>query len=69
VNETTEYFISVDVFALDNGSPRRGDYITFNVSYSATCHGFARVAVNESDGRIYLTAPGMTVSKNGKYYI
>ena len=67
VNETTEYFISVQIFAIDDGTPRRGDYVTFNVSYKVSCHGFARVRVNETDGRIYLEAPGMVVSNIGKY--
>ena len=62
VNTTTEYFISVHVFALDNGSPRRGDYVIFNVSYSATCQTSAQVAVGEKDGEVNLIAPGMSVS-------
>ncbi|XP_066913775.1 uncharacterized protein [Clytia hemisphaerica] len=62
VNETTQYFLSIHVFALDNGTPRRGDYVIFNVTYNVTCHRFARVRVNETSGEVFFEAPGMTLS-------
>ena len=65
VNKTVEWLVTVHVFALDNGNPRRGDFIPVNVTYSVSCEETAAVVVQDS-GDVQFLVPGMQVSRHRK---
>ncbi len=64
INETVKWTWTVRIFAVDNGVPKRGDFIPFTVTFSASCVARAKVSVNSS-GHVFFTAPGYTVSIYG----
>ena len=50
---------------MDNGNPKRGDSIQFNITFSSTCLDKAKVTIDAS-GNVYFSAPGYTISTYGK---
>jgi hypothetical protein len=54
------------IFAVDNGSPKRGDRIPMTIKFNATCQEFADITVNPTTGEVFFRAPGMTVSEYRK---
>lgn len=66
VNTTTETEWSYRIYAVDNGNPRRGDFIPVNVTINATCTSHANFVVNDSSGEVFLRAPTLTGSKYRK---
>ena len=64
-NVTTKWTWKVNIFAVDAGNPKRGDYIPFTVTFSATCADKAKVSVDAA-GNVHFTAPGYTISTYGK---
>jgi len=61
VNKTVEYTITVNLYAIDNGSPKRGDFFSISMSYSPSCDKTGRVVVNETSGEVNFVAPAMTI--------
>ena len=65
-NTTVEWTLKFNVYAVDNGRPRRGDEIPLTVTINATCFPDATVVVNETSGEVFLRAPTMTNSEYRK---
>lgn len=63
-NKTVAWTWKVNIFAVDNGNPKRGDFIPFTVTFSSTCLDKAKVTVDTS-GNVFFTAPGYTISVYG----
>ena len=59
-NKTLEWKVTANLFAVDNGKPRRGDFFPVTITYKPSCDEFGRLAVNETSGEVYFEAPGMT---------
>ena len=57
----------VNVFAVDNGNPKRGDYVPLTITFSSTCLDKAKISADTS-GNVYFTAPGYTISTYGKFF-
>ena len=66
-NVTTKYTWLLNIFAVDNGNPKRGDYVQLNITFSSTCLDKAKVTADTS-GNVYFSAPGYTISTYGKTY-
>ena len=66
-NKTIEWTYKYHVFAVDGGSPKRGDRIPLTITFNATCAETARIAVNATSGEVYFRAPRMTVSEYRKW--
>ena len=66
-NITTDYNVTVRIFAVDNGKPRRGDYYDVTVKYQKSCDLAGNIVVNETDGRVHFSAPGMTTWDKKKH--
>ncbi|XP_028399982.1 uncharacterized protein LOC114523303 [Dendronephthya gigantea] len=62
VNTTTETEWTYKIYAVDNGNPRRGDFIPVNVTINATCTSHANFVVNNTSGEVFLRAPNLTGS-------
>ena len=69
VNTTMEISTLVYVLAVDNGNPRRGDYVTLNITYSITCQEFGKVIADETSGDVYFRAPKMRLSVYGMIFL
>ena len=67
IDKTQDLTITVYVFAVDNGIPRRGDYFPLSVKYDVSCNVTGKVAVNSTTGDVYFTAPRMTVYNKDKF--
>lgn len=69
VNKTIEVNKLYQVFAIDSGVPRKGVFITLNITYSETCQKYGKVVIDENTGAVHFIAPKMKVSKYSKYQI
>ena len=69
VNETVETKWVYRIYAVDNGSPRRGDFILVNVTINSTCTSHANFVINDTTGEVFLRAPTLTGSKYRKYTV
>ena len=67
MNTTVEYTVVVKLFAVDNGSPRRGDFFTISLSYAPNCDKRGKVIINETSGAVNFFAPGMTIYDKAKF--
>lgn len=67
VNTTVEYTVKVNVYAVDNGSPKRGDFFTILLSYAPSCDKRGKVVINDTSGAINFFAPGMTIFDESKF--
>lgn len=66
-NTTVDWTRKYYVFAVDGGTPKRGDRVSVTVKFNATCEEFAEIFANETTGEVFFRAPGMTVSEYRKY--
>ena len=55
------------IFAVDGGSPKRGDSIPLNITFDATCEATGAVVADPVTGEVFFRAPGLTGSKYRKY--
>ena len=56
---TYKYYI----FAVDGGTPKRGDRIPLTITFNATCQESGGIFVNATSGEVFFRAPGMTGSE------
>ena len=56
-NITLDWNVTVQVFALDNGNPRRGDFVTTSIKYKHSCHLSGSLTINATNGSLYFRAP------------
>ena len=66
VNTTQHTTWFYRIYAVDNGNPRRGDFIPVNVTINATCTSHADFMINSTTGEVFLRAPGLTISESRK---
>uniref|UniRef100_A0A7M5WYM7 Uncharacterized protein n=1 Tax=Clytia hemisphaerica TaxID=252671 RepID=A0A7M5WYM7_9CNID len=66
-NKTVEWTIHVNLYAIDNGSPKRGDFFSISMSYAPSCDKTGRIVVNETSGQVFFAAPGMTTNDTSKF--
>jgi hypothetical protein len=56
-NITLDWNVTVQVFALDNGNPKRGDFVTASIKYKHSCHLSGKLTINATNGSLYFRAP------------
>ncbi|XP_068721591.1 uncharacterized protein [Montipora capricornis] len=62
-NKTTDWTYHYYIFAVDGGTPKRGDRIPLTITFNATCQETGEIFVNETSGEVFFRAPGMTGSE------
>ncbi|XP_074618758.1 uncharacterized protein LOC141877629 isoform X2 [Acropora palmata] len=62
-NKTAEWSYHYYIFAVDGGTPKRGDRIPLAITFNATCQETGEIVVNETSGEVFFRAPGMTGSE------
>ncbi|KAK2566477.1 Cartilage oligomeric matrix protein [Acropora cervicornis] len=63
INKTAEWSYHYYIFAVDGGTPKRGDRIPLAITFNATCQETGEIVVNETSGEVFFRAPGMTGSE------
>ena len=61
-NKTVKWTYKYYIFAVDGGSPKRGDRIPLNITFDATCEKTGAVVANPLTGEVFFRAPGLTGS-------
>ncbi|XP_078366394.1 uncharacterized protein LOC144650562 [Oculina patagonica] len=62
-NKTVEWTYKYYIFAVDGGTPKRGDRIPLTITFNATCQDSGGIFVNATSGEVFFRAPGMTGSE------
>jgi len=62
-NKTVEWTYKYYIFAVDGGTPKRGDRIPLTITFNATCQETGGIFVNATSGEVFFRAPGMTGSE------
>ena len=65
-NTTTLWTVTYNVFAIDNGRPRRGDFFPVQIKYDPSCDVTASLVANDL-GEIHFRAPKMTNYNDTKF--
>lgn len=60
VNKTVQVQWIYRIYAVDNGNPRRGDFIPVNITINSTCASEANFVINDTTGNVFLRAPKLT---------
>ena len=66
INKTIETKWTYRIYAVDNGNPRRGDFILVNVTVNFTCSSHAKFVINDTTGKVFLRAPNLTLFEHRK---
>ena len=66
-NKTANWTYHYYIFAVDGGTPKRGDRIPLAITFNATCQETGEIFVNETSGEVFFRAPGMTGSEYRKF--
>ena len=65
-NKTVKWTYKYYIFAVDSGSPKRGDRISMTITFDASCESTGAVVPDAITGEIFFRAPGLTGSKYRK---
>ena len=61
-NKTVKWTYNYYIFAVDGGSPKRGDRIPLNITFDVTCEKTGAVVADAITGEVFFRAPGLTGS-------
>ena len=62
-----EWTITVNLYAIDGGSPKRGDFFSISMSYSPSCDIKGQIVVNKTSGQVNFVAPAMSIFDPSKF--
>ena len=65
-NRTVKWTYKYYIFAVDGGSPKRGDRISVTITFDASCESTGAVVPDAITGEVFFRAPGLTGSKYRK---
>ena len=61
-NKTVKWTYKYEIFAVDGGSPKRGDSIPLTITFDASCESTGAVVADPQTGQVFFRAPGLTGS-------
>lgn len=67
-NKTVKWTYNYYIFAVDGGSPKRGDRIPLSITFDVTCEMTGAVVADPNTGEVFFRAPGLTGSEYRKQY-
>ena len=70
-NKTVKWTYKYLIFAVDGGSPKRGDSIPLNITFDVSCNSTGAIVADPLTGEVFFRAPGFTGSiyrKQCAYY-
>jgi len=62
-NKTVKWTYKYYIFAVDGGSPKRGDRISVTITFDASCESTGAVVPDAITGDVFFRAPGLTGSE------
>ncbi|XP_078366293.1 uncharacterized protein LOC144650486 [Oculina patagonica] len=62
-NKTVKWTYNYYIFAVDGGSPKRGDRIPLSITFDVTCETTGAVVADPNTGEVFFRAPGLTGSE------
>ena len=65
-NKTVKWTYKYYIFAVDGGSPKRGDRISVTITFDASCESTGAVVPDPVTGDVFFRAPGLTGSEYRK---
>ena len=65
-NKTVKWTYKYSIFAVDGGSPKRGDRISVTITFDASCESTGAVVPDAITGEVFFRAPGLTGSEYRK---
>ena len=65
-NRTVKWTYKYYIFAVDGGSPKRGDRISVTITFDASCESTGAVVPDAITGEVFFRAPGLTGSEYRK---
>ena len=65
-NKTVKWTYKYYLFAVDGGSPKRGDRVSVNITFDASCETAGAIVLDAVTGEVFFRAPGLTGSKYRK---
>lgn len=61
-NRTIKWTNKYLIFAVDGGSPKRGDSIPVTITFDVTCVSTGAIVADPQSGEVFFRAPGLTGS-------
>lgn len=61
-NKTIKWTYKYQIFAVDGGSPKRGDSIPLTITFDASCETTGAIVADAQTGDVFFRAPGLTGS-------
>lgn len=65
-NKTVKWTYKYFIFAVDSGSPKRGDRIPLTITFDVSCETTGAVVAHAITGEVFFRAPGLTGSEYRK---
>ena len=65
-NKTVKWTYKYFIFAVDGGSPKRGDRISVTITFDASCETTGAIVPDAITGEVFFRAPGLTRSEYRK---
>jgi len=65
-NKTVKWTYRYYIFAVDSGTPKRGDRIAVTITFDVSCETTGAVVPDAITGEVFFRAPGLTGSKYRK---
>ena len=61
-NKTVKWTYKYLIFAVDGGSPKRGDSISVTITFDVSCESTGAIVADAVTGDVFFRAPGLTGS-------
>ena len=61
-NKTVKWTYKYLIFAVDGGSPKRGDSISVTITFDVSCESTGAIVADPVTGDVFFRAPGLTGS-------
>ena len=65
-NKTVKWTYKYYIFAVDGGTPKRGDRVSVNITFDASCETTGAIVPDPITGEVFFRAPGLTGSEYRK---
>ena len=61
-NKTVKWTYKYQIFAVDGGTPKRGDSVPLTITFDVSCESRGAIVADAHSGDVFFRAPGLTGS-------
>ena len=61
-NKTVKWTYKYQIFAVDGGTPKRGDSVPLTITFDVSCESTGAIVADAHSGDVFFRAPGLTGS-------